>query len=39
MLSFSNQVDAYSAKVGGFVSAKSGVPLSNYGFGKAGFAA
>ena len=37
--SFSNQVDAYSAKVGGFQPAKSGVPLSNYGFGKVGFVA
>jgi peptide/nickel transport system substrate-binding protein len=37
--SFSNQVDAYNAKVGGFQPAKSGVPLSNYGFGKVGFVA
>jgi peptide/nickel transport system substrate-binding protein len=37
--SFSNQVDAHSAKVGGFQPAKSGVPLSNYGFAKAGFVA
>jgi peptide/nickel transport system substrate-binding protein len=37
--SFSNQVDAYSAKVGGFQPAKSGVPLTNYGFGKVGFVA
>jgi peptide/nickel transport system substrate-binding protein len=37
--SFSNQVDAYSAKVGGFQPAKSGVPLTNYGFGKVGFLA
>jgi peptide/nickel transport system substrate-binding protein len=37
--SFSNQVDAYSAKLGGFQPAKSGVPLTNYGFGKVGFVA
>jgi peptide/nickel transport system substrate-binding protein len=37
--SFSNQVDAYSAKVGGFQPAKSGVPLTNYSFGKVGFVA
>jgi peptide/nickel transport system substrate-binding protein len=37
--SFSNQVDAHSAKVGGFQTAKSGVPLSNYGFAKVGFVA
>jgi peptide/nickel transport system substrate-binding protein len=37
--SFSNQVDAHSAKVGGFQPAKSGVPLSNYGFAKVGFVA
>jgi peptide/nickel transport system substrate-binding protein len=37
--SFSNQVDAYSAKIGGFQPAKSGVPLTNYGFGKVGFLA
>ncbi|HEX3277353.1 MAG TPA: ABC transporter substrate-binding protein [Thermoleophilaceae bacterium] len=37
--SFSNQVDAYSAKVAGFQPAKSGVPLTNYGFGKVGFVA
>jgi peptide/nickel transport system substrate-binding protein len=37
--SFSNQVDAYSAKLGGFQPSKSGVPLTNYGFGKVGFLA
>lgn len=37
--SFSNQVDAHSSKLAGFKPAKSGVPLANYGFGKAGFAA
>jgi peptide/nickel transport system substrate-binding protein len=37
--SFSNQVDAHSAKVAGFQPAKSGAPLSNYGFGKVGFVA
>jgi peptide/nickel transport system substrate-binding protein len=37
--SFSNQVDAHSAKVGGFQPAKSGGPLSNYGFSKVGFVA
>lgn len=37
--SFSNQVDAHSAKVAGFTPAKSGLPLSNYGFGKVGFVA
>jgi peptide/nickel transport system substrate-binding protein len=36
---FSDQVDAYSAKVGGFMPAKSGTPLSNYGFARAGFVA
>lgn len=34
---FSNLIDAYSSKVGGFVQAKSGFPLSNYGFRSAGF--
>jgi peptide/nickel transport system substrate-binding protein len=37
--SFSNQIDAYSAKVAGFQPAKSGIPLTNYGFGKVGFVA
>jgi peptide/nickel transport system substrate-binding protein len=37
--SFSNQVDAYSAKVAGFQPATSGAPLTNYGFGKVGFVA
>jgi peptide/nickel transport system substrate-binding protein len=37
--SFSNQLDAYSAKLGGFQPAKSGVPLTNYSFGKVGFVA
>jgi peptide/nickel transport system substrate-binding protein len=35
--SFSNQVDAYSDTVGGFHPARSGFPLTNYGFGRAGF--
>jgi peptide/nickel transport system substrate-binding protein len=35
--SFSNQVDAYSTTVGGFHPARSGFPLSNYGFGSVGF--
>jgi peptide/nickel transport system substrate-binding protein len=35
--SFSNQVDAYNAKVGGFQPAKSGAPLTNYSFEKVGF--
>jgi peptide/nickel transport system substrate-binding protein len=34
---FSNQIDAYSAKVGGFVEAKSGFPLGNYWFKNVGF--
>jgi peptide/nickel transport system substrate-binding protein len=37
--SFSNQIDAHSAKLSGFAPAKSGIPLTNYGFGKVGFAA
>jgi len=36
---FSNQIDAYNAKVGGFAPAKSGAPLTSYGFRRAGFAA
>ncbi len=35
--SFSNQVDAHAASVGGFAPAKSGGPLTNYGFATAGF--
>jgi peptide/nickel transport system substrate-binding protein len=35
--SFSNQVDAYSDTVGGFHPARSGFPLTNYGFGRVGF--
>jgi hypothetical protein len=35
--SFSNQVDAYSDTVGGFKPARSGFPLTNYGFGRVGF--
>jgi peptide/nickel transport system substrate-binding protein len=34
---FSNIIDAYSAKVGGFVEAKSGFPLGNYWFKNVGF--
>ena len=37
--SFSNQLDAYSAAITGFSPAKSGVPLTNYGFGKVAFVA
>jgi len=32
--SFRNQIDAYSAKIAGFVPAKTGTPLGNYGFAK-----
>jgi len=35
--SFSNQLDAYSASVTGFAPARSGVPLTNYGFYRVGF--
>jgi peptide/nickel transport system substrate-binding protein len=35
--SFSNQIDAYNTTVGGFEPAKSGFPLTNYGFGRVGF--
>lgn len=35
--SFSNQLDAYSASVTGFSPARSGVPLTNYGFSKVAF--
>ncbi len=34
---FNNQLDAYSDTVGGFHPAKSGFPLTNYGFGRVGF--
>ncbi|MDQ6730471.1 MAG: ABC transporter substrate-binding protein [Actinomycetota bacterium] len=36
---FSNQIDAYSAKLGGFVEARSGFPLGNYWFKNVGFTA
>jgi peptide/nickel transport system substrate-binding protein len=36
---FSNLTDAHSAKVGGFVKAKSGFPLGNYWFKNVGFLA
>ena len=36
---FSNQIDAYSAKLGGFVEAKSGFPLGNYWFKNVGYTA
>jgi peptide/nickel transport system substrate-binding protein len=36
---FSNQIDAYSGKLGGFVEAKSGFPLGNYWFKNVGFTA
>ncbi|HLJ04257.1 MAG TPA: ABC transporter substrate-binding protein [Solirubrobacteraceae bacterium] len=36
---FSNQIDAYSAKVGGFTPPKSGFPLGNYWFKNVGFVA
>ena len=29
---FRNQIDAYSAKTAGWVPAKTGTPLGNYGF-------
>jgi peptide/nickel transport system substrate-binding protein len=35
--SFSNQIDAYNTTVAGFRPAKSGFPLTNYGFGRVGF--
>jgi peptide/nickel transport system substrate-binding protein len=35
--SFSNQLDAYSSQVTGFRPARSGLPLTNYGFGRVGF--
>ena len=35
--SFSNQLDAYSTKLTGFRPAKSGQPLTNYGFAEVGF--
>lgn len=34
---FSNQLDAYSSQVKGFRPARSGLPLTNYGFGRVGF--
>jgi peptide/nickel transport system substrate-binding protein len=34
---FSNQLDAYSSQVEGFRPARSGLPLTNYGFGRVGF--
>jgi peptide/nickel transport system substrate-binding protein len=34
---FSNQIDAYSTKVGGFVEARSGFPLGNYWMKNVGF--
>jgi peptide/nickel transport system substrate-binding protein len=34
---FRNQVDAYSAKIDGFMPAKTGTPLGNYSFGKVYF--
>jgi peptide/nickel transport system substrate-binding protein len=37
--SFSNQLDAYSSQVTGFRPARSGLPLTNYGFGRVGFVA
>ena len=36
---FSNQIDAYSGKLGGFVEAKSGFPLGNYWFKNVGYSA
>jgi len=36
---FSNQIDAYSTKLGGFVEARSGFPLGNYWFKNVGFTA
>ncbi|MGH2891187.1 MAG: ABC transporter substrate-binding protein, partial [Solirubrobacteraceae bacterium] len=36
---YSNQIDAYSAKMGGFVEAKSGFPLGNYWFKNVGYLA
>jgi peptide/nickel transport system substrate-binding protein len=36
---FSNQIDAYSSKWGGFVEAKSGFPLGNYWFKNVGLTA
>lgn len=37
--SFNNQIDGYSASVGGFREAKSGIPLTSYGFKSVGFVA
>jgi peptide/nickel transport system substrate-binding protein len=36
---FSNQIDAYSSKMGGFVEAASGFPLGNYWFKNVGYLA
>ncbi len=36
---FSNQIDAYSGKLTGFVEGKSGFPLANYWFKNVGFLA
>ena len=36
---FSNIIDAYSSKVGGFVEAKSGFPFGNYWLKNVGFVA
>jgi len=36
---YSNQIDAYSAKLGGFVESKSGFPLGNYWFKNVGLTA
>ena len=36
---FSNQIDAYTGKMGGFVEAKSGFPLGNYWFKNVGYLA
>jgi peptide/nickel transport system substrate-binding protein len=36
---FSNQIDAYTSKMGGFVEAASGFPLGNYWFKNTGYLA
>jgi peptide/nickel transport system substrate-binding protein len=36
---FSNQIDAYTGKMGGFVEAASGFPLGNYWFKNVGYLA
>ena len=38
MWSFSDQIDAYTAKVTGFAPAKTGVPLNSFGLKTVGFA-